>query len=153
MGVRPPRPLFMGRSAWWLIPAGNLYIADNVNGRVRKMDAAGIITTYAGTGGGTASTPIGDGGPATSAYIGVGKDVALDSAGNLYIAGSAGGIVRVRKVAPGAGLATNPQFAVVLVHDRRRRSGEPIDQCDQSGRVAELYRDCLHNFGKQLAFG
>ena len=89
-------------------PAGNLYIADNVNGRVRKVDAAGIITTYAGTGGGTASTPIGDGGPATSAYIGVGKDVALDSAGNLYIAGSAGGIVRVRKVAPGAGLATNP---------------------------------------------
>jgi len=89
-------------------PAGNLYIADNVNGRVRKVSAAGIITTYAGIGGGTASTPIGDGGPATSAYIGVAKDVALDSAGNLYIAGSGGGIVRVRKVAPGAGLATSP---------------------------------------------
>ena len=59
-------------------PAGNLYIADNVNGRVRKVSAAGIITTYAGIGGGTASTPIGDGGPATSAYIGVAKDVALD---------------------------------------------------------------------------
>ncbi|MEO8662095.1 MAG: hypothetical protein ABI693_26760, partial [Bryobacteraceae bacterium] len=59
-------------------------------------------------GGGTASTPIGDGGPATSAYIGVAKDVALDPAGNLYIAGSGGGVVRVRKVAPATGLTTQP---------------------------------------------
>ena len=88
--------------------SGNLYIADNVNGRVRKVDPAGIITTYAGIGGGTASTPIGDGGPATSAYIGVCKDVALDASGNLYIAGSAGGIARVRKVTVGGGLSVNP---------------------------------------------
>ena len=88
--------------------SGNLYIADNVNGRVRKVDPAGIITTYAGIGGGTASTPIGDGGPATSAYIGVCKDVALDASGNLYIAGSAGGVARVRKVTVGGGLSVNP---------------------------------------------
>ena len=88
--------------------SGNLYIADNQNGRIRKVDPAGIITTYAGIGGGTASTPIGDGGPATSAYIGVCKDVALDATGNLYIAASAGGIVRVRKVTVGGGLSVSP---------------------------------------------
>ncbi|MBS1858994.1 MAG: hypothetical protein JST11_26715 [Acidobacteria bacterium] len=87
--------------------SGNLYIADNSNGRIRKVDAAGIITTYAGITG-NASTPIGDGGPATSAYLGVPKDVALDSAGNLYIAGSAGSVARVRKIAASAGLTASP---------------------------------------------
>ena len=81
---------------------GNLYIADNSNGRIRKVDAAGTITTYAGITG-TASSPIGDGGPATSAYLGVPKDVVLDASGNLYIGGSAAGVSRVRKVAAGAG--------------------------------------------------
>lgn len=53
-------------------PSGNLYIADNGNGRVRKVDAAGIITTFAGITG-NASSPLGDGGPATSARPGVGE--------------------------------------------------------------------------------
>jgi uncharacterized protein (TIGR03437 family) len=89
-------------------PSGNLYIADNSNSRVRKVDAAGIITTYAGSSG-NSSSPIGDGGPATSAYLGVPKTVALDSAGNLYIGAAAGGSARVRKVAPsGASFSTNP---------------------------------------------
>jgi uncharacterized protein (TIGR03437 family) len=88
--------------------AGNVYIADNINNRVRRVSSAGIITTYAGTGGGTASTPLGDGGPATSAFIGVARAVTVDTAGNLYIAASAGGVVRIRKVAPGAGLSAAP---------------------------------------------
>jgi uncharacterized protein (TIGR03437 family) len=88
---------------------GNLYIADNINNRVRRVDAAGVISTYAGNGGGNASTPLGDGGPATSAYIGVAKDVAIDAGGNLYIAGSGGGVARVRKVAAATGgLAVSP---------------------------------------------
>ena len=87
--------------------SGNLYIADNSNGRIRKVDAAGIITTYAGITG-NASTPIGDGGPATKAFLGIPKAVTLDGAGNLHIAGSAGGVVRVRKVTAGAALSTNP---------------------------------------------
>jgi len=81
---------------------GNLYIADNSNGRIRKVNAAGIISTYAGITG-TASSPIGDGGPSTSAYLGAPKDVVLDSSGNLYILGSAAGVNRVRKVTPGSG--------------------------------------------------
>jgi adhesin/invasin len=58
---------------------GNLYIADMLNGRVRKVDATtGIITTVAGGGTG------GSGSPATSASI-TPWDVAIDSSGTLYI--------------------------------------------------------------------
>jgi uncharacterized protein (TIGR03437 family) len=92
---------------------GNVYIADSSNGRIRKVDAAGIITTYAGITG-NSSTPIGDGGAATSAYLGVPKDVVLDPSGNLYIVGSAAGIARVRKVAAGTGagfVATPPSLS------------------------------------------
>ena len=62
---------------------GNLYIADANNMRVRKVDTAGIITTVAGNGSNTFS---GDGGPATGASLNSPKGVALDRAGNLYIA-------------------------------------------------------------------
>ncbi len=63
--------------------AGNLYIADNRNHRTRRVDTRGIITTVAGTGAGAYS---GDGGPATSAYLSLPTGVAVDGAGNLYIA-------------------------------------------------------------------
>ena len=79
--------------------AGNLYFADNLNGRIRKVDAAGIITTFAGNGTNTFS---GDGGPATAASIGVSTDVAIDPAGNVYFTASGGGAHRVRKVTIGA---------------------------------------------------
>jgi sugar lactone lactonase YvrE len=64
--------------------AGNLYIADNGNNRVREV-SHGVITTVAGNG-----TPGygGDNGPATSAQLYGDYGVAVDSAGNLYIAGS-----------------------------------------------------------------
>ena len=62
---------------------GNIFIADQGNNRIRKVDAKGIITTVAGTG--TAGSA-GDGGPATAAQLNVPDGVALDSAGNLYIA-------------------------------------------------------------------
>ena len=65
--------------------AGNLYIADSANSRVRKVDVStGIITTVAGNGSG--SGYIGDGGPATSAVVGSPIGVTVDTAGNLYIA-------------------------------------------------------------------
>ena len=74
---------------------GNLYIADTVNNRVRKV-ANGVITTAAGNGGGGFS---GDGNPATSAQVSGPRDVAVDSAGNLYIADR--GNRRIRKVSGG----------------------------------------------------
>ena len=62
--------------------AGNIYIADTVNDRIRKV-SGGTITTVAGNGSIGFS---GDGGPATSASLRAPTGVAVDSAGNLYIA-------------------------------------------------------------------
>jgi len=73
--------------------AGNLYIADAQNFRVRMVATNGNITTVAGNGTGGYS---GDGGLATAATFGSPRDVAFDSLGNLYIADYYYG--RVRKV-------------------------------------------------------
>ncbi|TEB14137.1 Serine/threonine-protein kinase PknD [Pelotomaculum sp. FP] len=81
--------------------AGNLYIADSSNYRVRKVDTSGIITTVAGTG---TSGYSGDGGPATSAELRNINNVAVDTSGNLYIADSSN--YRVRFVNLASGTAT-----------------------------------------------
>lgn len=74
--------------------SGDLFIADEGNNRVRKVDASsGTITTVAGTSTGGYS---GDGGPATSAQLNVPIGVSIDGAGSLFI--SDAGNVRVRKV-------------------------------------------------------
>ena len=83
--------------------AGDLYIADRNNHRIRRVDASGTITTVAGTGEngplplGAESRPFSDddGGPATSAQLQSPGDVAIDGAGNLYIADTIQGRVRV----------------------------------------------------------
>jgi sugar lactone lactonase YvrE len=59
---------------------GNLYIADDQNLRIRRVDTNGIITTYAGGG-----TSLGLHIPATSASIGSLAALAVDPAGNLYL--------------------------------------------------------------------
>ena len=61
---------------------GNLYISDQRNHRVRKVDVNGIITTVAGSGSGSHS---GDGGPALSAGLPLPHGLDVDAAGNLYI--------------------------------------------------------------------
>jgi len=63
--------------------AGSFYIADNLNHRIRKVNTGGTITTVAGTGSAGYS---GDGGAATDAKLNNPYGVAIDSAGNLYIA-------------------------------------------------------------------
>ena len=72
---------------------GNLYIADEYNSRIRRVDGSGTITTIAGNGIGTFG---GDGGPAHLAQLSSPLDVAVDSAGSLYIADY--GNARIRRV-------------------------------------------------------
>ena len=82
--------------------AGNLYIADRNNHRIRKVDAStGIISTVAGTGTGTAAYG-GDGGAATAAMLYFPAGVAAASDGSLYIADY--GSHRVRKVDASTGI-------------------------------------------------
>ncbi len=64
---------------------GNLYIADTLNHRIRRVDAEGTITTFAGTGDRGIS---GDGGPAVQALLDRPRGVAADTDGNVYIAGA-----------------------------------------------------------------
>ena len=79
--------------------AGNLFIADTGNNRVRMVSAAtGTITAYAGTG---ASGWTGDGGQATSATMNAPTGLALDGAGNLYIADQLNNVIRKVTVATG----------------------------------------------------
>ncbi len=73
--------------------AGNLYIADSVAQVIRRVDTTGNITTVAGN---PAIKSLGDGGPATSASLNAPTGVAVDAAGNLYIADSQNN--RVRRV-------------------------------------------------------
>ena len=87
---------------------GDVYIADALNERIRKIDkASGVISTFAGTGrrlrrhARTAATPgiraaNGDGGPATAALFNQPHGVAVDSKGNVYVADSNN--QRIRKI-------------------------------------------------------
>jgi len=72
--------------------AGNVYIADAYNNRVRKVDTKGIITTVAGDGNRGNS---GDDGPASAARFWWPQGVGLDSSDNLYIADGNGTLRRV----------------------------------------------------------
>jgi uncharacterized protein (TIGR03437 family) len=88
---------------------GSLYILDTENNRVRKVSQNGIITTFAGNG---VPGYSGDGGPATSAQLGITNQIhginptglAFDGNGNLYITDD--GNVRIRKVSPGGIITT-----------------------------------------------
>lgn len=79
--------------------AGNLYIADAANNRVRKvLGTSQVISTVAGTGVACSSLPCGDGGAAANAQLNAPHGLAVDGVGNLYIAEAQGH--RVRKVDP-----------------------------------------------------
>ncbi|MBT5873771.1 MAG: hypothetical protein HOH43_10150 [Candidatus Latescibacteria bacterium] len=71
--------------------AGNLYIADGGNNRIRKVDAFGTITTVAGTG---IVGHSGDGGPATLAMMDNPSGLAFDSSGSLFIADYGNHVIR-----------------------------------------------------------
>lgn len=87
--------------------AGNVYIADKGNNVVRKVDRAGIITTFAGTG---ALGYGGNGGQATLARLNAPTALATDAAGNVYISDAGNHVVR--RVTP-AGIISNYAGSVI----------------------------------------
>lgn len=96
--------------------AGNVFIADTFQHRVRRVDAAtGVITTIAGTG---LAGFGGDGGPATAALLNTPFGVAVDAAGFVYVADS--GNNRIRKILPQGTILT------VAGHGQAISTGEGI---------------------------
>jgi sugar lactone lactonase YvrE len=82
--------------------AGNLYVADSYNNRIRKVDPSGNLTTVAGNG--DAGDTDGTGGPSGTAAFDTPGGVAVDAAGNLYIADSANNLLR--KIDPRGNVST-----------------------------------------------
>jgi hypothetical protein len=72
---------------------GVMYVVDEGNHRVRRVDPAGIVTTLAGTG---VAASTGDNGPAATASLDLPRDVGVDAAGNVFIVEEGGD--RVRRV-------------------------------------------------------
>jgi DNA-binding beta-propeller fold protein YncE len=66
---------------------GDIYIADTLNYRIRMIDhATGLIHTIAGVGVPGESDTVGDGGPATQAFLNMPSDVVIGPTGDIYIA-------------------------------------------------------------------
>lgn len=82
-------------------PSGQIYVADTYNHRIRRINISGYISTIAGTGVAGSS---GDGGAATSAQFTYPRGIALDGAGNLYIADTSNH--RIRKITVATGIIT-----------------------------------------------
>ena len=131
-GSRDVRDNGPATSAWLRSPsgvaadgAGNLFIADTENNRIRKVDSAGVITTVAGTGeffGGFG----GDGGPVIQAALDRPSGVAVDGAGNLFIAGT--GNHRIRMV-DSAGVISTVAGTGTFVFGGDVGDGGPAAKC------------------------
>ncbi len=81
--------------------AGNLYVIDNGNQRIRKIDTFGVVTTFAGNG---VVGYSGDGGPATAASLHDPSRMTMDAVGNIFFADAMNNVIR--KITP-AGIITS----------------------------------------------
>ncbi|QJD95233.1 hypothetical protein HH214_04750 [Mucilaginibacter robiniae] len=79
--------------------AGNLYIADGYNNKIRKISTDGIVSTFAGTGSAGAAN-----GPANAATFNYPQSVAIDNYGNFYIADKSNHLIR--KITPASIVST-----------------------------------------------
>jgi sugar lactone lactonase YvrE len=80
--------------------AGNMYIADTGNDTIRMITPAGVVTTLAGNAGTAGSTD----GTGSAAKFNAPQGIAIDGAGNLYVADTANNTIR--KIAPGGIVTT-----------------------------------------------
>jgi len=78
---------------------GNVYVADKQNNKIRKVDTAGVVSSYVGTG-----LPGSTDGASVVAKFKLPSDVALDAAGNLYVADT--GNHKIRKITPEGTVST-----------------------------------------------
>ena len=131
-------------------PSGNLFIADSANNRVREVGTNGVITTVAGNG---KAGYAGDGAAATNAELSGPYGVAVDAAGNLFIADSANN--RVREV------RTNGIITTVAGNGTKGYLGDggaataaelndPFGvTVDSSGNlfIADTYNECIRKVG------
>jgi sugar lactone lactonase YvrE len=108
--------------------AGNVYIAESGNRRIRKV-SNGVITTVAGNG---VDGYSGDGGPATSARLGALSGVAVDASGNLFIADNLNNVIR--KVSNGV-------ITTIAGNGKPIRGAVRVDHSDDDGPAigAQLY--------------
>jgi hypothetical protein len=93
--------LISNQNAMALDVAGNIYLADSGDNRIRKITPAGVISTVAGNGGVGYS---GDGGSATSARLDYPVATAFDAAGNMYISDDNNN--RIRRVSTSGQIST-----------------------------------------------
>src|SRR5205807_643536 len=87
--------------------AGNVYVADSSDEKIRKLTPAGAISTVAGTGntcGSPSTTSCGDGATATSAQLSFPSGVVVDGAGNVYVADQSDN--KIRELTAGGTIGT-----------------------------------------------
>ena len=72
--------------------SGNVYVADAVNNAIRKITSGGVVTTFAGSASGTAGSANGNG---TAATFSSPQGIAIDGAGNLYVADTGNHLIRM----------------------------------------------------------
>jgi trimeric autotransporter adhesin len=129
--------------------SGNVYVADAANQRIRKIAIDGSIHTFAGTG---VAGFAGDGGPASAAQLNQPYGLAIDSAGNLYIADL--GNARVREVTVNGTIQTVAGGGTLLATSAGQGGPAIMTQMAQPRNVAIDNQDALYisDFGANQVY-